>query len=107
MTAHCAMNRPATLYFIEHNYGRLGRAFRELDRDTNSREAALNLIRSGEVNPVRVLEVDEECGTVRDCLQDDDFVAAMVDAILPEVRSKLLSQLAKQDHDRALQKEAV
>ena len=65
------------LFFVEHNFGRLGRAFLELDRDSNSREAVLNLIRTREVDPVCVLEVDEEAGIIRNCLGDDDFVEAL------------------------------
>ena len=49
---------------------KLGRWFIECDRDTNSREAAIELIRSGEVDPVKVLEICEDEGTCRDVTAD-------------------------------------
>lgn len=55
-----------TLYFIETQSSRLGRWFIECDRDSNSRAQVIGLIRSGEVDPVKVLEVIEDEGTCRD-----------------------------------------
>ena len=52
------------LYLIEADFGRIGRAFIETDRDSNSRAHAIELIRSGEVNPIKVLEVCEDEGTL-------------------------------------------
>lgn len=55
------------LYFVESYFPRLRqRAFIECDRDSNSREYVKGLIRTGEVTPLKVLEVDEEQGTCRD-----------------------------------------
>lgn len=53
------------IYLIEHQ-GRRARYFLETDRDNNSRKAVIELIRSGEAKPVKVLEIDEDAGTVRD-----------------------------------------
>ena len=67
------------LYLIEADFGRIGRAFIETDRDRNSRTHAISLIRSGEVKPIKVLEVCEDEGTVRDVtadiLEEADFRA--------------------------------
>lgn len=55
------------LYFIETTSPRIrGAWFIECDRDQNSRAHVIGLIRSGEVDPVKVLEVDEDAGTCRD-----------------------------------------
>jgi len=54
------------IYFIEHQ-GLRARYFLEVDRDENSREAVIGLIRTREADPVKVIEVDEAAGTVRDC----------------------------------------
>ena len=59
-----------TLYFVEHNFGRLGRAFLELDRDSNSRAAIVEMIRSGEADPVSILEIDEAAGTCRNVTEE-------------------------------------
>lgn len=53
------------LYFIEAAFKR-GAGFIETDRDTNSRDYVIGLIRSGEVSPIKVLLIDEEMGTVED-----------------------------------------
>lgn len=58
------------LYLIEASFGRLGRAFIETDRDSNSRAHVIELIRSGEVNALKVIEVIEDEGTVRDITAD-------------------------------------
>ncbi len=93
-----------SLYLIEANFGRLGRSFIETDRDTNSRAFALNLIRTGEVNPVKVLEINEDEGTVRDVTGDEDFAEAIVQARLPEIRDAVA---AAWDHARDLRKHEV
>lgn len=54
------------LYLAECSYGRLGNAFRETDRDTNSRAAIIDLIRTGEIDVIKVIEIDEVAGTVCD-----------------------------------------
>ncbi len=63
-------NNPQPLYFVEtlgttrSTYGH--RWFVEVDRDRNSRDFVIGLIASGEVEAVKVLEVDEVEGTCRD-----------------------------------------
>ena len=69
------------IFLIEAQFGR-GRAFIETDRDQNSRVFALGLIRSGDVDCIKVLEIDEDAGTVRDCTRDDDFEEAIFQARL-------------------------
>ncbi|RTL52916.1 MAG: hypothetical protein EKK40_07145 [Bradyrhizobiaceae bacterium] len=60
-----------TLYFVENDFGpRLGRAFVELDRDTNSRQSVINQIVSGELTPVKILEVIEDENSCRDVTED-------------------------------------
>ena len=98
------------LYFAEVNYGRLGPAFRETDRDLNSREEIVNLIRSREIDPVRVLEVIEPCdeypnGRVTDVT--DELVAEAIDPVLvhsfdPTARVEFLN-----DHRRDYRKNEV
>lgn len=54
------------LYLAEVNLGgRYGRVFLETDRDSNSRADIVNRIRTGEIDPVKVIEIDEEAGLVR------------------------------------------
>jgi hypothetical protein len=91
---------PDKLYFLECSYGRHGNAFPELDRDSNSRVAVIGLISSGEVNPIKVLEVDEDAGTVRDVTAEILSEATAHLSLEP-----LVSALeAKWDHDRDLRK---
>lgn len=73
-----AANSPI-LYFVETIFKNArGRAFIECDRDTNSRAHIIGLIRMGEVNPVKILEVIEDEGTCRDVTAD---ILAECDAI--------------------------
>ena len=58
------------LFLIEVQHPRLGKWFLETDRDSNSRAFVVNLIRSGEVNAYKVLEVCEDQGTVRDVTEE-------------------------------------
>ena len=59
------------LYFLEIQSPRIrGAWFTEMDRDTNSRAHVIGLIRSGEVDPVKVLEIDEEAGSCRDVTEE-------------------------------------
>jgi hypothetical protein len=58
--------RPLPIYFAEVSYGRLGNAFRETDRDRNSRDEIVSLIRSGEIEVVKIIEINEINGTVFD-----------------------------------------
>lgn len=69
--------RPLPLYFAEVNYGRPGIAFQETDRDRNSREHIIGLIRSGEIEVVKIIEVNEINGTVFDVT--DELVAEAMD----------------------------
>jgi hypothetical protein len=59
-------NRPHPLYLAECRFGRLGNAFRETDRDRNSRAEIVELIRSGEIDVVKVIAIDEVEGTCSD-----------------------------------------
>lgn len=61
------------LYLAECRYGRYGNAFRETDRDSNSRAGIIDLIRSGEIDVVKVIEIDEVAGTV--CDVTDELVS--------------------------------
>ena len=65
------------LYLAECSYGRHGNAFRETDRDSNSRAAIIDLIRSGEIDVIKVIEVDEAAGTV--CDVTDELVGEAMD----------------------------
>jgi hypothetical protein len=58
------------LYLIEADFGRIGKAFIETDRDLNSRAKVIDLIRSGEVRPVKIIEICEDDGWVRDVTLD-------------------------------------
>ena len=67
MPCRCAPEpNPDKLYFIETQSVRQGRWFLETDRDSNSREHVIDLIRRRDVYPVKILEVCEGEGTVRD-----------------------------------------
>lgn len=62
---------PAPLYFVEHQGKHVrGKWFIELDRDSNSRAAVIEMIRSGEVDAVKVLEIDEEANSCRDVTEE-------------------------------------
>ena len=59
------------LYLAEVNLGgRFGRVFLETDRDSNSRAHIISLIRTGDRDVVKVLEIDEDCGSCRDVTAD-------------------------------------
>jgi hypothetical protein len=93
------------LYLIECNYGRLGKAFREADRDSNSRDAVVELVRSGECDPVKILEVDEDAGTVRD-VTDEICGEANFARAMAAIADALDTQAARFDHARKLRVEA-
>lgn len=65
------------LYLAECSYGRLGNAFRETDRDRNSRAEIVDLIRTGEIDVVKVIEIDEVEGICRD-VTDEIVMEAMI-----------------------------
>lgn len=52
---------PLPLYFAECRFGRAGHAFRETDRDQNSRDQIIALMRSGEIEAFHIIEVIEPC----------------------------------------------
>jgi len=59
------------LYFVECDFGKLGKAFLELDRDKNSRAAVISAIASGEYRDViTVLECNPVEGTCRNVTED-------------------------------------
>lgn len=71
MTARCApASNPAPLFMVECSYGRLGREFQATDRDANSRVEIVRQIRSGSIDPVKILEIDEVAGTCRDVTEE-------------------------------------
>jgi hypothetical protein len=74
--------RYSPLYFVETQHSSLGRWFIECDRDKNSRAQIIGLIRSGEVDPVKVLEVIEDEGTCRDVTEELKADAARVERVL-------------------------
>lgn len=94
-----------TLYLVECDYGRYGKAFRETDRDTNSRAAVIALICSEEISPVKVLEVCEDEGTCR------DVTAELIEAAEVERKEEHVSasmrELNSIDHARDLRKHEV
>jgi hypothetical protein len=65
-TAAATLPRQLPLYLAECRYGRFGNAFRETDRDRNSRDEIISLIRSGEIDIIKVIEIDEVEGRCRD-----------------------------------------
>ena len=72
------MSTLSPIYLAECRYGRLGNAFRETDRDRNSRSEIISLIASGEIEPVKVLEIDEEAGTCRDVTCELQLEASVI-----------------------------
>ena len=78
------------LYFIEtagRIHGRRCKWFLEVDRDTNSRAAVIDLIATGEAHPVKVIEVIEPCaeyprGQVLDVTKE--IVAEAMAGIVPD-----------------------
>lgn len=61
------MTKP--IYLVEHQ-GRSARYFVETDRDENSLQSILGMIRSGELKPVKILEVDEDMNRVEDITEE-------------------------------------
>jgi hypothetical protein len=91
-----------SLYFVENQF-RSGRAFLELDRDQNSRKAIIDMIRSGEILSVKILEVIEDENSCRDVTAEIMEAAGHVE-IEPE---EFDHAAAARDHRRDLAKEAV
>jgi hypothetical protein len=61
------MTKPIYLVEVQN---RIGRYFIETDRDSNSLNGILDMIRSGEINPVKILEVDEDMNRVEDITEE-------------------------------------
>lgn len=79
MTVPAPQRASGPLYFVETTFKNIrGRAFIECDRDTNSKAHIIGLIRTGEVSPVKILEIFEDEGTCRDVTED---ILAECDAI--------------------------
>jgi len=96
---------PNHLFFAECKYGRLGNEFQATDRDDNSREAMIRLIRVGGVDVIKVLEVDETAGTCRDVTAELHAEAAHPREFrsLEEIRQARIDY--QRDHRRDLLKE--
>ena len=88
------------VYFIESDLGRLGRVFIETDRDSNSRSHVIGLIRSGEVKPVKVIEVCEDEGTVRDVTEEFVHCAKWGDHVTetPAQRARVYDAQLEREH---------
>jgi hypothetical protein len=91
------------LYFVEKRSPRVrGAWFGEIDRDTNTRQSTVDAIRTGEVDPVKVLEVDEGAGTCRDVT---DEIMAQADREAEPVPRTLADRIEwERDHERELRK---
>ncbi len=91
------------LYFVECDFGKIGKAFVEIDRDRNSRREVIENIRSGEWRDVvTVLEVNPVERTSRD-VTDDILQEASQEADPTFNRPNENDRLwAKWDHDRGL-----
>ena len=101
MPAHCSVaSNPHLLYLAECSYGRLGIEFQATDRDTNSRAEIVRQIRSGAIDPVKVLEIDEIAGTCIDVT--DELVAEAEQEREPRTLDELADRLRGMliDHDR-------
>lgn len=108
MTARCApAPRPDKLYFAECSHGKLGNEFQALDRDHNSRDEIIREIRSGGINPIKILEVDEQAGSVRDVT--DELVAEAEAEREPRTHDEIAEALrsALIDRKRDLMKHGV
>jgi hypothetical protein len=91
------------LYFIEVRSPRIrGPWFLEVDRDSNSRAHVIGLITSGDVEPVKIIEVNEDEGRVRDVT---DEILTEVSAQMPPITpSPVERQEWAFDHARDLWK---
>jgi hypothetical protein len=74
----------APVFFVECDFGRLGRSFVECDRDQSSFNQVVAHIIAGQYEGVlKVLEVFEDEGTVRDVTED--VARAVFEATDPEM----------------------
>lgn len=63
-------NTPA-IYFVECDFGKIGRAFIECDRNDNSRQQVIDDIREGQITrPIKVLEIFEDECSCRDVTEE-------------------------------------
>lgn len=77
------------LYFIECDFGKLGRAFVEIDRDSNSRKEIIENIVSGEYRDVvTVIECNPVERTSRDVTEDILNEAVLSGAITPSIEQQ-------------------
>lgn len=100
------------LYFVECDYGRLGNEFQALDRDRNSRAEVIREIRSGGIQPIKIIEVHEPGyhwpdGLVRDVTAELIEEARQPREVpeLEELRQRLVD--LQRDKNRDLRKEGV
>jgi hypothetical protein len=63
------------IYFVEHQ-GLTARYFVETDRDDNNLNSIIGMIRSGELKPVKIIEMDEEAGTIENITDEVMEIAA-------------------------------
>lgn len=100
---------PDPLFFAEVRYGRLGNEFQATDRDANSRAEIVRQIRSGGIDPIKVLEIDETAGTCRDVTEEliAEANAPREPASLDESGRKLRDMHAEHDRRRDLRKHGV
>lgn len=95
-----------TLYFVECDFGRIGHAFVEIDRDRNSRKCVIEDIGSGEYRDVlTVLEANPVTGACRD-VTDEIMGEVSFAAAKREVEDCLAAdrQAAAWDHAGDLRK---
>lgn len=71
------MSRP--VYLVEHQ-GLTARYFVETDRDDNNLNSIIGMIRSGELKPVKIIEMDEEAGTLENITEEVMEIAAFQQA---------------------------
>ncbi len=95
-----------TLYFVECDFGRIGRSFVEIDRDRNSRQSVIDDIASGEYRDVlTVLEMNPVEGRCRDVT--DEIFGEVSFAVAMRAIDEAMNydpQAAKFDHARDLRK---
>ena len=102
---------PHPLYFAECRYGRLGVEFQATDRDKNSRQEIVRQIRNGSIDPVKILEIDEDSNSCRDVT--DELIAEAAEPRDPPTHDELAERLRgmlidhERDHRRDLRKHGV
>lgn len=98
-----------TLYFVECDFGRIGRAFVEIDRDRNSRKSVIEDIASGEyrdvVTVLQMNPVEGRCRDVTDEILGEVSFASAMRAIGDVLEQDV--QAAAFDHARDLRKHEV